>query len=164
MRLVPRIDPSGQTVNPERYQEPDATTGCSTKQGVERRKCLRFEVHGGTFAVLRPYFYKRGQIIDMGKGGLAFRYVASDEMPNETFLPDIWLDIFSPEYQTSGANMVFGLERVPIKAISDFELTRISFGSISQRRCSVQFWELTQNKRFQLEYFIQKYNLGTVHP
>lgn len=133
------------------------------KQGVERRKCVRFEVHGGSFAVLRPYFYKRGQIIDVGQGGLAFRYVASEEMPNEALQPHTWLDIFSPEYQTSGANMVFGLERVPIKAISDFELARISFGAISQRRCSVQFGELTQNQRFELEYFIQKYNLGTLY-
>ncbi|MDY6952242.1 MAG: hypothetical protein SWE60_12070 [Thermodesulfobacteriota bacterium] len=133
------------------------------KQEVERRKHMRFEVHGGTFAVLKPYFYKRGQIIDMGEGGLAFRYVASDEMPNENLQSETWLDIFSPEYQTSGANMVFGLQGVPIKPVSDFELARISFGSISQRRCSVQFKELTQNQRFELEYFIQKYNLGMVH-
>jgi hypothetical protein len=146
--------------DPERSQETNARTGCFMKKLVERRKSKRFQVHSGTFVILRPYFYKRGQIIDMGRGGLAFRYVTSEEMPSESFQLDSYLDIFSPEYQTSGAHMVFGMERVPSKTISDFELARISFGSISQRRCSVEFGDLNRQQRSELEYFIQKYNLG----
>jgi hypothetical protein len=72
------------------------------------------------------------------------------------------LDIFPPEYQTLGAPITCCLHEVPVKAVSDFELVRIPFGSTAQRRCSVAFGELTGDQKSQLEYFIQKYNLDEV--
>ena len=130
------------------------------KELVERRERKRFSAQGGAFVILRPHFYKRGQIVDIGTGGLAFRYTTSIEQPYEPFESDISLDIFSPEYHTSGANISFSLSGVPIKIISDFEIARMSFGSIAQRRCGVQFEELTYAQKSKIECFIQKYNTG----
>jgi len=130
------------------------------KEVVERRERKRFSAQGGAFAILRPHFYKRGQIVDVGPGGLAFRYTTSIEQPYEAFESEISLDIFSPDYHTSGAKISFSLSGVPIKIISDFEIARISFGSIAQRRCGVQFEELTYAQKSKIECFIQKYNTG----
>ncbi len=130
------------------------------KELVERREHKRFSAQGGAFAVLRPHFYKRGQIVDVGTGGLAFRYTTSIEQPCEPFELDISLDIFSPDYHTSGANVSFSLSDLPIKIISDFEIARIPFGSIAQRRCGVQFEKLTYDQKSKIEYFIEKYNIG----
>lgn len=130
------------------------------KELVERRERKRFSAHGGAFAILRPHFYKRGQIVDLGTGGLAFRYTTSIEQPYEPFESDMSLDIFSPDYHTSRAKISFSLTGMPIKIISDFEVARISFGSIAQRRCGVQFEELTYAQKCNIEYFIQKYNTG----
>ena len=46
------------------------------------RKYQRFKAQDGAFALLWPYFSKRGQIIDISLGGLAFRYIASEEESN----------------------------------------------------------------------------------
>jgi hypothetical protein len=130
------------------------------KELVERREHKRFWAQGGAFAILRPHFYKQGQIMDVGTGGLAFRYTTSIEQPYEPFESDMSLDIFSPDYHTDGANVSFSLSELPIKIISDFEIARIPFGSIAQRRCGVQFEELTYDQKSKIEYFIQKYNIG----
>jgi hypothetical protein len=129
------------------------------KPPVDRRRERRFQIHGGGFAVLRPYFYKQGQIIDVGKGGLAFRYVTSMEVPNESLRSNTSLDIFPPECQTLGVPITWCLREVPVKTVSDFELVRISFGSTAQRRCSVKFGELTQDQESALEDFIHHYHL-----
>jgi hypothetical protein len=132
----------------------------NAKEIVERREHKRFWAQGGAFAILRPHFYKLGQIMDVGRGGLAFRYTTSMEQPYEPFELDISLDIFSPEYHTSGANVNFSLSGLPIKIISDVEIARIPFGSIAQRRCGVQFGELTHDQKSKIDYFIQKYMGG----
>lgn len=129
---------------------------------IERRKHKRFWAQGGTFAVIRPHFYKRGQIVDVCKGGLAFCYTTSVEEPFEPFDLDLSLDIFSPEYHTSGANISFSLGGLPIKIISDVEIAKISFGSIAQRRCGVQFDKLTLDHKSEIDIFIQKYNIGGI--
>ena len=132
------------------------------KKIIERRKHKRFWAQGGTFAVLRPHFYKRGQIVDVCKGGLAFCYTTSVEEPYEPFDLGTSLDIFSPEYHTSGANVSFSFGGLPIKIISDVEIAKIPFGSIAQRRCGVQFDKLTLDHKSEIDFFIQKYNIGGI--
>lgn len=116
----------------------------------ERRKQKRFQVGNGAFAVARPKLTKLGQIIDIGLGGLAFRYVVTGTWANGAFEVDIFL-----------VNDGFYLEKVPIQLISDIRLPKtISKRSLPMRRCGVQFGKLTENQVVQLEYFIKIHATG----
>jgi hypothetical protein len=116
-------------------------------QSDDRRKQKRFQIQDGLFAIVRPEFTKLGQIIDIGMGGLAFRYVVTGNRENKAFEVDIFL-----------VGDGFYLEKVPIKTISDIKLPKkFSNGPLPMRRCGVKFGELTQNQITQLEYFIKNY-------
>jgi hypothetical protein len=122
----------------------------SGSESDKRRKQKRFQIQDGAFAIVRPAFTKLGQIIDIGLGGLAFRYVVTGARGNMAFEVDIFL-----------VGDGFYLEEVPIKPISDIKLPKkFSKGSLPMRRCGVQFGELTQNQITQLEYFIKNHTTG----
>ena len=113
---------------------------------AERRKYKRFHVQNGAHAVLGTHYAELlGQIIDISRGGVSFRYVAGEKPSSGSFELDISL-----------AN--FYLRKVPFKNISDFQIANEFFlGSIPIRRRGVQFGELTPNRISQLEYFIQRH-------
>lgn len=120
----------------------------SNKEVVEQRRHTRFQVPNGTFVGLGPYDTKVGQVIDLGMGGLAFRYIGSEDPSNGE------LDIFLSERD-------FYLGRIPFRTVSDFEVTgRTASGSMAMRRSGVQFRKLTPNQMSRLEYFIQNHTLG----
>lgn len=124
----------------------------STEKHVERRKYTRFRTRNGALIELRPQRGKLGEIIDISKGGLAFRYIDIGDRPQGSFE----LDIFLKETN-------FRLEKVPAKTISDFRTTRyFPFSSTKTRRQGVQFGELTQKQISQLEHFIRNYTTGEV--
>lgn len=123
------------------------------KDIVERRKNNRFQVKIGAFVALRPHHTKLGQISDIGMGGLSFHYMANEELSNREF--DL-LDIV-----VTGSD--FSLEKVPFETVSDFKINKVPFSSITIKRCSVKFGDLTENQRSQLEYFIHDHTTGTVH-
>ena len=117
---------------------------------VERRKHIRYRAKEGALAAVRPQYVKIGQIIDISRGGLAFRYTVTDSQGNESHELDIFL-----------IGEVFHLNRVPFKIISDLRINKKSSpSSLRMRRCGVQFGELTQNQIHELEYFIRKHTLG----
>lgn len=119
------------------------------KDLVEQREFKRFEVQEGAFAAMRGPVSKLGQIIDISKGGLAFRYIDTGVYPDRSFDLDILL-----------TDNGFHLEEVPCKAISDSEITNeFQFSSITMRRLGAQFEELTHNQTSQLEYFIQNHTI-----
>lgn len=116
---------------------------------IDRRGHKRFPVRDGAFAVLRPQLNKLGQIVDISLGGLAFRYVFTGTHSNGSFEMDIFL-----------AGNGFYLERVPIRTVSDFKMTKkIPMSSIPVRRCSVQFGELTPFQITQINHFLHNYTL-----
>jgi hypothetical protein len=122
------------------------------KKIVERRKHKRFQVQEGAFAVLTPHFYKRGQIIDISRGGLAFRYTNNELTPNA-----------SSNLGISLADVGFYLSKVPFKTISDFEIANeVAYSFTTIRRCGVEFGDLTLNQISQLEYFIWNHTIGEV--
>ena len=121
------------------------------KKIVERRKHKRFQVQDGAFAVLMPHFYNWGQIIDISRGGLAFRYTNNELTPN-----------VSSNLGISLANVGFYLGKVPFKAISDFEIANeVPYSFRTTRRCGVEFGDLTLNQISQLEYFIRNHTIIT---
>jgi len=122
------------------------------KKIVERRKHKRFKVQDGAFAVLTPHFYNWGQIIDISRAGLAFRYTGNELPPN-----------VSCDLGISLADIGFYLGRVPFRAISDFEIgNEVAYSFTTTRRCGVEFGELTLNQISQLEYFICNNTIGEV--
>ena len=126
---------------------------------VEQRKHTRYEVPTGSFVAIGPNNTILGQIIDISMGGVAFRYVDSRKPTDGSHL-----DIFLTERD-------FCLGKVPIKTVSDYEITNTVACKIIDgiprccrimKRSSVQFGELTRHQRSQLEWFIQNHNTGVV--
>jgi hypothetical protein len=120
------------------------------KDPPERRKNKRFLAQEGAFAVIGPEFTKLGQIMDISRGGFAFRYIVTGSQENGAVEADIFL-----------AGDGFYLEKIPIKPIWDLKIPKkFSNGSLPMRRCGVQFRDLTHHQRSQLEYFIQNHTLN----
>ena len=120
------------------------------KKIVERRKHKRFQVHDGTLAVLTSHFYNWGPIIDISRGGLAFRY-SGNKLP---------LNV-SCDLGISLANIGFYLGKLPFRAISDFEIANeFAYSLTTIRRCDVEFGELTLHQISVLEYFIRNHTIG----
>ena len=117
---------------------------------LERRKHKRFLVQDDAIAVLRPSVDKRGPIIDISRGGLAFSYVTGKDSTDRSSK----LDILLPDLR-------FYLGHMPIRTVSDLEITsELPFRGIQTRRRSVQFQELTQEQMSHLEHFIQNHTDG----
>lgn len=121
------------------------------KKSVERRKRKRSQVPKDAFVALGPHYVKLGQMMDVSTHGLAFCYMASEEPSDGSFELDIFL-----------AGSPFYLSYVPFKAVSDSKISNNPSGSLTTRRCSVQFGELTPHHRSQLDYFIRTYNIADV--
>ncbi len=112
---------------------------------VEQRKHKRYKVTKRAFAVLGPEAVKLCHLIDISRGGLAFRYfVDSTGMAEEMETVDI----------LGGED--FYLEKVPVRIVSDNILVNDSpFSSVAMRRRGVQFGPLTPKQREQVDYFIK---------
>jgi hypothetical protein len=116
---------------------------------VEGRQHNRVKVDDGGFAQLPHGFPVLGQIIDISRGGLAFRYVASEARTNGSAV----LNILTTDRR-------FRLEKIPAKIIRDSAMPEeFSFGSITLRHCAVQFGDLTPSQKLDLEHFIRSNTL-----
>jgi len=116
-------------------------------QLVERRKDKRFQVTRSAHAVLGPHFRKPGQITDISRGGLAFRYIGCQDSAES------WeLDVLSARFCSL---------KLPFKTICDFEIAnKFVLGSIPIRRRGVRFGDLTDDQKSKLSRFIQNYTSG----
>ena len=139
---------------------------------MERRKHQRYGVKPGTFAILRSTSIelskikdmsmgeiafavikskpiKMGQIADISKDGLAFHYIDRQVGTHRLFKMDILF-----------ARDAYYLDRLLFKPVFDLEVeTDIQLNSFTIRKCGVQFGELNQQQRSQLEYFICNHTL-----
>ena len=122
------------------------------EENIDRRKYTRFRAKDGALIELRSYRGKLGEIIDISKGGLAFRYIDIGDRPKGSFELDIFL-------KETG----FRLEKVPAKTITDLKTTKyFPYSSTKTRRQGVQFGALTRNQLSKLEDFIKNYTTGEV--
>ena len=122
------------------------------KEDMERRKYTRFRAKDGALIEVRSHRGRLGEIIDISKGGLAFRYIDIGDRPKGSFELDIFL-------KETG----FRLEKVPAKTISDLKTTKyFPYSSTKTRRQGVQFGELTENQISKLDHFIKNYTTGEV--
>jgi hypothetical protein len=118
---------------------------------LERRQHKRIQIESQGHAVLfGPTFTKGVQIIDICKGGLAFRYAHDQKPSNGLFELDILWD-----------HNNFKLIKLKVETISDYQIpNEFLLGVIPLRRCGVQFVELTKDQISQLENFIEKDSTG----
>ena len=114
---------------------------------VDKRRHKRFLAPEGTYAALKSDSVIMGQIINIGKGGLAFRYVANGMQINGTFHVDIFLK-----------GNCFYLKKVPFKPVTDFYFEDyVPFSTIKVKQCGGQFGKLAKSQMSRLDYFIQNY-------
>ena len=118
------------------------------KQIVERRGHKRFKAQEGASVVLRAHSIELGQIIDVSKSGLAFRYVSSQQPSSGSF-----------ELVILSSEAGFYLDEIPFKIISDFETNDDPLSFSKTRRCGVQFGKLRRKQETQLEYFIKNHTI-----
>ena len=118
---------------------------------VERRQHKRIQIKSQADAVLfGPTFTKGVQIIDISKGGLAFRYVHGQKPSNGLFELDILWD-----------HIDLNLIKLKVKTISDYQIpNEFLLDVIPLRRCGAQFAELTKDQISQLENFIENDSTG----
>jgi c-di-GMP-binding flagellar brake protein YcgR len=126
---------------------------------VDHREHIRYQVPGGSFVTIGSDEPIMGQIIDISMGGIAFRYMDSKKLTEESHL-----DMFLTE-----GDMCLG--QVPIKAVSDHEIPNtvlcktvdeIPPSCRTMRRCGVQFGDLTQHQMSQLQQCIQNHTTGVI--
>ena len=121
-----------------------------TRVPSERRQQPRFKVAEGVFAALVNHTSKLGQIRDISKRGLAFRYIDHGDEPGENSELKIII----------GSGGVY-LDKLPFRKVSDFEIkNEYSFSSIKMRQIGLQFGKLTSHQSSRLEYFIKNHTIG----
>jgi hypothetical protein len=114
---------------------------------VERRKHKRYRCKEGAYAVLSGPVSKMGQILDISRGGLSFRYIDIGDRPRETCILDILKE-----------DNVFRLENVGFKVISDLDASKdFPFSTIPMRRCGGELTGLSNGQINDLEYIIESY-------
>jgi hypothetical protein len=124
----------------------------SNQQTLERRMYKRFRAKEGAAAILKKdHLTLLGPIIDISKGGLAFRYIENKKRINGFSELDILF---------AAGN--FYLSGLAFKTVSDFIMPKKPFSIITMRRRSVKFGKLTPDQISQLEYFIQNHTVGEV--
>ena len=101
-------------------------------------------------AVLKAKPLKMGQIVNISKGGLAFRYIDSADEA-----------VKSSELDILFAQNGFHLKTISFKTVADYKaVSEFPFSSIVMRQRSVQFREMGPYQTSRLDYFIENYTTG----
>lgn len=117
----------------------------------DRRIHARFRVQEGAFAAPTSDARKLWQIIDISRGGLAFRYVDRGDVFEE-----------SSELEIITRDTLFSLENIPFRSISDSEIADEAFLNYPLRRHGVEFGTLGFTQKSQLENFIENHTEGEI--
>ncbi|CAB1080035.1 hypothetical protein JY97_08670 [Alkalispirochaeta odontotermitis] len=122
----------------------------TTEMLIERRRQPRFKVAEGVFAALVNHSSKLGQIKDISKRGLSFRYIDHGGSAGEA----------------SELKIIIGkgglyLDKLPYKKVADFAIrSEHSFSTLNMRQIGLQFGELTRQQCLRLEHFIRNHTIG----
>lgn len=114
--------------------------------GFEKRRHRRYPMPDGIIVNLKPHTEILGQLLDLGRGGLAFRYI------------DMWADL--PETDCELVILQprprIYLEGIRFRTVSDVAVpSPFSFSSLSIRRRGVAFETLSDRQHRQLERLIR---------
>jgi hypothetical protein len=126
-----------------------AAQALATNDMVDRRSDERVAVRDGIIASLGLTVL--GPIVNISRGGLAFRYVASQRRSKE-----------SSTLTISVSDNTFTLGMMPYRLVWDVASPQsFSYGDIALRYCGVEFGELKDFQKLALRYFIKHYGVGT---
>ncbi len=120
-------------------------------KGAGRRMHERYELKESVFITFRPDFDQIAWLMDIGKGGVSFKYSTINGYPklNE----DIYVDIFSSPKK-------FNLNNLPCKLVYettiDNEKGFIENGET--RRCGLIFGQMSQHQAAQLDVALNLYS------
>jgi hypothetical protein len=119
----------------------------STESPAHRRKRIRYRAKEG--ALVSPVAAKRKywKMLDIGLGGMSFRYIPSEDLNGFTEIDIVTQDLD------------FALEGIPFKMISACNFTDGLTSFPDLRRCVVEFGALTDQQESLLAEFIRKYTL-----
>ena len=118
---------------------------------TERRQDKRYAVQNGIVSLPRSSTVAIGTIVDISRDGICLHYTPTEEQNGTS--PD--LDILLTDHN-------FYITEVPVFTISDFKLeNKVPFSYIYVRRCGMQFGELTDMQRNQLDELLLKYVIDT---
>ena len=123
------------------------------KRTVERRKSKRYKAADGAYAAISPKSHKLGQIIDISMGGLAFKYIDTN---NGDIKNDNIENKNDSEESIFLSSMGFYVGDLPFKTISDEEVTNApSFSAMKVRERKVQSTDLSFKQLFDLDYYLR---------
>ncbi len=111
----------------------------------ERRRHERVTAPEGAYAVMMPGSNILGPVIDVSKGGLAFRYLSNTE---------------ASAMDKSAVSILFNRKRfylsmMPCDVVADVEADNdVPFSAVPVRRCSLRFRDASLFQDSQLQHFI----------
>ena len=117
---------------------------------IERRLFDRFSVSQSAIALMRPGSVHVGQIKEISKSGLVVQYFHEGEPSLEATEMDIML---------SGSSEELVIERLPIKTVSDVDLTEDveNIGPKRLRRRAIAFDVLSPEQETEVGQFIRHF-------
>ena len=123
----------------------------SRDSGGDRRLHPRFRAAKDVFALLRNRREKVGQVFDISRGGLSFRYIQEDMLQDGADS----IDLFSPRAKVL-------LEKVPVRTVSDIAVDQdIPYSTIPVRQRAVQFLEVKPTQQRLLDHLIKHHTVST---
>lgn len=118
---------------------------------TDRRNEIRYRVRDGVFAIDTHEPQRLGEILDISRSGIAFRYM---DGPNN-FKPTTELSVFSSTHSLFLSNF-------PFETVSDIEIEGHFTSAILMRRHSGKFTSLTQPQQEALDNFIDLHSMYPV--
>ena len=118
----------------------------------DRRNHIRYWAQSGSVAIPRASSAKIGRIIDISRKGLAVRYKGEKNWLNGASQIDIML-----------VDDNYYLSKVSAKIVSDYECTFYASGRMrEEKRCGLQFRNLSKYQLTEIDQFLQKFTVGRV--
>jgi len=129
----------------------------NSKEFIERRKHERFKVKNGPVATVfntASEYIHMGQIKNISKGGLAFRYIDRNGDSTEPFELDILVALDS-----------FYIKNVPFKTVWVSPAAgHPAFIFLEKKQRGIRFGEMTPLQMSRLDYFIHNYTIRQQEP
>ena len=102
-----------------------------------------------TFAILRPRFKKLIGVVNMSRNGLACEYLVHKKMNKPFAEPEVDVLLFNDKFHRPV---------IPCNVVYEIKIFRNEYGfsnGMEIRRCGLQFNELTDEQREQVELFMK---------